>query len=110
MLQPNGRICFTIDYHDHYASADANIGFMNFYQFSEDEWRRFNPDMHYQNRLRHSDYVTLFEEEGWCIVEQWPAFERWSESDLARVKLHPSFEHYSHEDLTASNGFFLLGP
>lgn len=110
ILQPNGRVCFTIDYHDHYASSDHSIGYMNFYQFSENEWRRLNPDMHFQNRLRHSDYVRLFEEGGWTIVEQRPMFESWSESDLMRVELHSSFAHYSYEDLTASNGYFLLAP
>lgn len=110
ILQPEGRICFTIDYHDHYSTSDRTIGFMNFYQFSEEEWRRYNPDMHHQNRLRHSDYVKLFREEGWKIVEQRSATKQCSETHLARVKLHPSFAHYSREDLIASNGYFLLAP
>lgn len=110
ILRTSGRVCFTIDYHDHYASADRSIGYMNFYQFGEEEWRRYNPDSHFQNRLRHSDYVSLFRKEGWEILIQEPHFERWSESDLHRVALHPSFKHYSQEDLTASNGYFVLAP
>lgn len=108
ILKPEGRMCFTIDYHDHYASADPSIGYMNFYQFGEREWRKFNPPTHYQNRLRHSDYVSIFQGEGLQILEQTPLFETWSESDLTRVKVHEQFQHYSHEDLTASNGYFLL--
>lgn len=108
ILQPNGRICCTIDYHDHYASSDPNIGFMNFYQFSPEEWRRYNPGIHYQNRLRHSDFAKLFTEEGWEIVAQRPIFQAWSETDLARVKTHEDFVHYTHEDLTAASGYFLL--
>lgn len=110
ILQPEGRICFTIDYHDHYASSDRTIGFMNFYQFSDEEWRRYSPEAHFQNRLRHSDYVNLFRDEGWTIVEERSLTEWWSERDLAKVTLHPAFERYSHEDLTASNGYFILAP
>lgn len=108
ILSDIGKISFTIDYHDHYASADQSIGFMNFYQFSQKEWRALNPGIHYQNRLRHSDYVALFEESELTIEVQRPIFDSWSESDLKRVTLHPDFEHYSHEDLTASNGYFIL--
>jgi SAM-dependent methyltransferase len=109
ILQPEGRMSFTIDYHDHYASSDRAIGFMNFYQFGDEEWRKYNSGRHFQNRLRHSDYISLFEEVGLRVLAQTPIFDEWSERDLERVQLHPRFERYSHQDLTASNGLFLLG-
>jgi SAM-dependent methyltransferase len=110
VLSPDGRLCFTIDYHDHYASADPGIGYFNFYRFGAREWRRYNPDMHYQNRMRHSDFIRLFEEEGLAILEQRPIFDTWTDRDYERVPLHPEFAHYSVEDLKTSNGFFLLAP
>ena len=110
ILSPRGRLCFTIDYHDHYASADRGIGYWNFYRFSDEEWQRYNPGSHYQNRLRHSDYRRLFVEAGLQILEGRPLFETWSERDLARTELHPRFRGYSHEDLTASNGYWVLAP
>lgn len=110
ILRANGRLCFTIDYHDHYASSDKSIGFMNFYRFSDEEWKRYSPPSHYQNRLRHSEFINLFERNGWNIVESRPIFDTWSETDLAKVPLAPRFQNYSHEDLVASNGFFLLSP
>ena len=108
ILQPGGRMCFTIDYHDHYASSDKSIGYMNFYRFSEEEWRRYNPGTHYQNRLRHSDYVRLFEEEGLALLENRRIYDTWSETDLERVRIHADFERYSRDDLVTSNGFFVL--
>ena len=109
ILKPDGRISFTIDYHDHFARGDPSIGYLNFYQFGDKEWGRYNSDLHYQNRLRHSDFVSLFTEEGFQIFQQTPVFDEWSERDLNRVTLHPQFRHYSHVDLTASNGIFVLG-
>lgn len=109
ILRPQGRICFTIDYHDHYASSYSPIGYLNFYQFSEAGWHRYIPSMHYQNRLRNSDYLRLFVDAGLVIHEQKPLFKRWAETDLRRVALDNKSARYSREDLTASNGGFLLG-
>lgn len=109
ILAPQGRMFFTIDYHDHYASSDPAIGYMNFYQFSREEWQRYNPPSHYQNRLRHSEFCTLFKDCGLSPIEARPIFDTWSETDLQRVRLHPDFQQFSHEDLTASNGLFVLG-
>lgn len=109
LLQPNGRLCFTIDYHDHYASSDRSIGYFNFYKYGEDEWSRYNSALHFQNRLRHSDYVALFEEAGLHVHMERAIYDDWSERDFERATLHPRFEKYSREDLTASNGLFLLG-
>lgn len=109
ILAPEGRMFFTIDYHDHYASSDFAIGYMNFYQFSQKEWQRYNPPSHYQNRLRHSQYCSLFTDCGLSLIEARAIFDTWSETDLQRVRLHEDFQVFSHEDLTASNGLFVLG-
>lgn len=37
-------------------------------------------------------------------------FKLWSENDLERGELNARFRDYSHEDLTASNGYFVLAP
>jgi hypothetical protein len=93
-----------IDYHDHYASADPSITRFNFYRYSSRRWQWLNPPNHFQNRLRHSDFVRLFVRHG-------------LKADEARAVLpaeslpfppHPEFNHYSHDDLLALNGFFCL--
>ena len=61
---PQALMSFVIDYHDHYASADPAITRFHFYRFGPLAWRLFNPANHYQNRLRHSDYIRLFAAEG----------------------------------------------
>ena len=109
ILKPGGRLCFTIDYHDHFASSDKAIGYFNFYQYSTAEWKRYNTPLHFQNRLRHSDYTRIFEDAGWTIHRGERLYDSWSDSDLKRVKLHAEFAEYAPEDLRASNGIFVLG-
>ena len=62
ILPPGGAIMsHVIDYSDHYAHSDARITPYHYLSFEEPTWRRFNPGIHYQNRLRHVDYRPLFE-------------------------------------------------
>ena len=58
-----------IDYSDHYSHTDKNIGNLNFLQFSESEWKKFNTPMLYQNRLRHQDYRNFFKSYGYKLTE-----------------------------------------
>jgi hypothetical protein len=60
---------FQIDYKDHYSYFDQRLTAYNFLQFSDRRWRWYNPDLHFQNRLRHSDYVTLFDDQGFVVVD-----------------------------------------
>lgn len=68
VLRPTGICSFVIDYSDHYAYTDSTIGRLNFLRFTEEQWRRYNHANHYQNRLRHSDYIKLFNSCGFTIV------------------------------------------
>ena len=58
-----------IDLMDHYSFFDPSISMFNFLQYSESRWRWFNNDIHYQNRLRFSDYETIFQQAGWRIAD-----------------------------------------
>jgi hypothetical protein len=55
-----------IDYGDHF----KNIAFINFLQYSDKEWRKVANNKHaYVNRLRHDDFMALFESSGHETVE-----------------------------------------
>lgn len=70
ILKPSGIISAKIDYSDHYAHTDSSISLLNYLVFSEAEWRKFNHNCHYQNRMRHSDYAQIFHECGFHVVEE----------------------------------------
>ena len=65
-----GLISAVIDYSDHYAHTDRNIGKLNYLKFSEAQYERYNRAHHYQNRLRHYHYVELFRQLDYEIVTE----------------------------------------
>jgi SAM-dependent methyltransferase len=104
---PGARFSFLIGYHDHYGTTEPGTRW-NFYRYSDAQWAKYNPSNHYQNRLRHSDYLRLFTEVGLDILEEERITQEWAKEELARVPLAGRFAHYPREDLTAVTGRFLL--
>lgn len=70
LLTDDGLMRFQIDYVDHYAYFDDSVSAYNYLRFDDREWRRYNSALHNQNRLRHSDYLALFETAGLTVVEE----------------------------------------
>lgn len=70
VLKDRGVISVYIDYADHYCSIDKSITPYNFLRYTEKQWRKYNPKLHYVNRLRHSDFVRIFQRNGFSIVEE----------------------------------------
>jgi len=63
-----GGVCsFAIDYHDHFARTDPGINGLHFLRFEEKDWKKWNCALQYQNRLRHEDYVEMFERAGFAL-------------------------------------------
>jgi hypothetical protein len=65
-----GITTHSIDYSDHYARSDGNLSRFNFLKYDDAQWRPFNSGWQYVNRLRHSDYLRLFREAGFAILEE----------------------------------------
>ncbi|WP_421121817.1 class I SAM-dependent methyltransferase [Aquihabitans daechungensis] len=83
IIAPDGVISFQIDYQDHYSYFDPSIGVYHFLTYDEASWRRYNPSLHFQNRLRHHDHVALIESAGFEIVAA--EVEGGSDDDLAAL-------------------------
>ncbi len=62
IIKKDGLISAVIDYSDHYAHTDKNIGLLNYLKFSSKEFKKYNHSSHFQNRLRHSEYENIFTE------------------------------------------------
>jgi hypothetical protein len=54
---------------DHYSYGDTSISPFNFLKFGDRAWGLVNSSLHYQNRLRRSDYLRLVEGAGLTIVD-----------------------------------------
>jgi SAM-dependent methyltransferase len=70
IIRNNGLFIHRIDYSDHFSHSDKSISAINFLQYSDDEWERYAGNRYmYMNRLRHDDFIALFESVGHRIVE-----------------------------------------
>lgn len=103
-----GVTTHSIDYSDHYARSDGTISRLNFLRYSDAAWRRFNSGKQYVNRLRHSDYLRLFREAGFRILEE-SATVAEPPPDVAE-QLAPQFRGYAPDDLFAIKGRIIAVP
>jgi SAM-dependent methyltransferase len=102
ILKPAGIVSSLIDMQDHYALCDNSISVYNYLQFPEWLWTMVNCSLHYQNRLRYSDYLDIAKQDGFSTVEEW--IDQPTESDLKALhalKLDPRFSGYSQSSLAA---------
>jgi SAM-dependent methyltransferase len=100
LLKPGGVICSLIDYQDHYAYNDPAISVYNFLQFSERDWQPFNNSLHYQNRMRHRQYVELFKEAGFALVrEELNGGSKADRDVLCAMQVAEPFQGFALEEL-----------
>jgi hypothetical protein len=97
LAAPGAVLDHFIDHSDHYAHFDRSITEFNYLRYPPALWRLFNNRLHYQNRLRASDYSRLFERAGFRVVEEQSA--RGSASELASLRLAAPFLRYTEADL-----------
>lgn len=69
IIKVGGHLIAHIDYSDHYAHSDPAIDRLHFLSFTESDWQRFNHYHLFQNRLRHSHYYDLFQQNGFRVIE-----------------------------------------
>lgn len=111
LLRPEGLVSCHIDLKDHYYSGDRRISYYNFLRYDPSEWRKYNPPMHHQNRLRAPDFQSLFADQGFALLEatvDGPTPE--DEMKLAALRIHPDFQHFSVADLGAKIVWIVARP
>jgi SAM-dependent methyltransferase len=112
LLRADGAMSCRIDMRDHHSYFDTSVSPYNFLKFSDRAWSLLNSALMYQNRLRHPDYLRLFEEAGFDVVAEQVA--RPTERDveaLRRLRLAPSFrDRYSVDELGAKSLVIVARP
>jgi len=103
-------VSHVVDYTDHYAHSDRSIGPYNFLRFPERRWQRFNPAIHYQNRLRHFQYGDLFEAARFRVLAERPIHPDHAAESLKSVPLADPFRTMSPELLLPGTGHWVLAP
>ena len=73
IIKNKGLFIHSIDYSDHYSHSDKRISSINFLQYSEKQWDKFAGNRYaFVNRLRHDDFINLFESVGQNIINVEP--------------------------------------
>ena len=109
ILRPGGLMSFQVDYQDHYSYFDRSVSVYNFLRYSDREWQQFNPSLHYQNRMRHADYLSLYANAGFEVLEDapftgTPADRKFIES----LQLDARFQGRSPEELAIRTSRIVL--
>jgi len=115
ILRECHRICndrsvmsHVIDYTDHYAHSDASINIYNFLRFSEADWARYNPAIHYQNRLRHFEYGQLFANARFVALAETALQPDDGAELVASVAVSERFREMTPEQLLPRTGHWVL--
>lgn len=109
LLKDDGLMCFCIDYGDHYSYFDGSISIYNFLQYSDRRWALFNPALHYQNRLRHRDYIKIFQNAGFEIVDERRIDGTAVDLEtIEKLSLDKRFKSYTTAELAVRNSRIIL--
>ncbi len=98
------------DMSDHFSHKDHSILPINFLQFSEKEWAKYNDNRYmYVNRLRVDFFDHLFSEVGLTVKSRGVKVDPLSLQALesGAAKIVPPFRDKTHETNAAVTGFFV---
>jgi hypothetical protein len=108
ILKPDGLAWHCVDYTDHYAHTFKDLSLINFLRYGERTWNAIGQsDIHYQNRLRKSDYVQAFVEAGFEIAREEDQMGV-SEAHAREAPLAERFATRDLSDLTCTSSRFVL--
>jgi len=110
ILRPGGRMYHLVDNSDHWEHIDKSLSRVNFLRYQDELiWRLscVNTQM-YQNRMRHSDYASLFQRNGWTVDLSEGDPDLKALSDLATLPLAPLFAGRDVTDLAVLTSHFIL--
>ena len=109
ILKPGGVFILKIDYRDHWAFFDRKITIYNYLKYSDSHWEKYNPSLHYQNRLRHVDHMNIIKKTPFDIVDVELNLPNKDEIDsLKLLNISDKFKKYSIDDLGIKSSIIVL--
>ena len=103
ILKPGGLSIHSVNCGDHYAYFDKSITFVNYLTYSAEEWKFWDNDLLYQNRLRPSDFIAMVERAGLEVPLAFHKPHPRSLAALPALTIATEFQHYSPEQLCAES-------
>jgi predicted SAM-dependent methyltransferase len=109
ILNVGGILSLTMDYQDQWSYFDRSISIYNFLKFSSQKWKKYNPSLHYQNRLRHSEYLNVISQTDFKIVKESPRFPNDEDQKVLRsIDLADEFKNFDFNDLAIKGSNIVL--
>ena len=76
IIRSDGLFVHRVDYSDHFSHSDTRISPINFLQYSDAQWERYAGNRYmYMNRLRHDDFLALFESASHNVLAAEPTID-----------------------------------
>ncbi len=110
ILRPGGLALHSVNCGDHYAYFDRSISPINYLRFSERQWRHWNNDILFQNRLRPRDFLESARGAGLRVVLDRHRARPELLELLPRLQVDPSFGHYPPAELCSTSVDFAATP
>ncbi|TXH58926.1 MAG: methyltransferase domain-containing protein [Burkholderiaceae bacterium] len=110
VLQSDGLSLHSVNCGDHYAYFDRSITPINYLRYTDAEWRKWNNDLLYQNRLRPIDFTEAARAAGMEVVLDWHVPRAELMAGFDRIPIAPEFRHYPVEQLCCTSVTFAARP
>lgn len=107
ILAPGGIMFHSVNCGDHYAYVDRRINQLNYLQYSDRQWRRWDNAFLYQNRMRAYEFVERAAASGFDIVLNTECAREKRLTELANMRVHPQFAHIPPERLCVTSVDFI---
>ena len=98
MLKPGGFSIHQIGINDHLSHYDTKESRMNYLRYSDITWKIFFQNkVQYFNRLLMSEWIDIFDHEGFILMEKITEF-----TNIDSLQIHPQYHGYTQEDLSCT--------
>jgi hypothetical protein len=96
-----------IDTGDQFAAGDRSINSINFLQYSEKEFSKYNSAICFQNRLRPPTYLQIIKEHNFEILIYETQVDSRALRELPQMKIHSEFLNMTPEEICTKSVFVL---
>lgn len=110
VLQPDGLSLHSVNCGDHYAYFDRTITQVHYLRFSDRQWRKWNNDLLYQNRLRPVDFIDAARAAGMDVLLDLHVPRPELMARFEQIPFAPEFRRYPPEQLCCTSVTFAARP
>jgi len=112
LLKNEGVMNHIIDNSDHWQHDDAEISKLNFLKYSKKVYsiiEKAHPQQ-YMNRLRHKQYIVMFEAAGFKINIDDSVPDKKALEELKDLTVHKDFKNFTDDELAIITSYLTLKP